>query len=239
MITSLNNRSNRCDVTPESKVGRKDFAVHFGYSANSLDVDQFNLDWRYLVSRLGPYAVLFKVSRLILYYRTLLGPPLGGALYAHLGFRSPFILGIIFAFIDLMGRILIIEKRRSAQGSSNSQPVDEEKAEVNGPCSTQTSPILPPEPLASPKNVKFTRVLLLLLKSPRAIVAGAIGIGYGYAHLRFLRYTYILTRSNSSRILTGLQDTILTMHLNDVWGLTSERVGVVMLAAVIPTIFGM
>ncbi len=39
-------------------------------------------------------------------------------------------------------------------------------------------------------------------------------------------------------VLAGLQDTILSLRLNDVWGLDSSKIGLVMLAAVIPTIFG-
>jgi DHA1 family solute carrier family 18 vesicular amine transporter 1/2 len=41
----------------------------------------------------------------------LLGAPVGGALYGAFGFRAPFIFGIIITFLDLIGRLLIIERK--------------------------------------------------------------------------------------------------------------------------------
>lgn len=41
----------------------------------------------------------------------LCAPPIGGLLYQHFGFRGPFIFDIIIAFIDLVGRMLVIEKK--------------------------------------------------------------------------------------------------------------------------------
>jgi MFS transporter, DHA1 family, solute carrier family 18 (vesicular amine transporter), member 1/2 len=41
----------------------------------------------------------------------LLGPPIGGALYPRFGFRAPFVFGIIAAVIDLIGRLLVIERK--------------------------------------------------------------------------------------------------------------------------------
>lgn len=43
--------------------------------------------------------------------RAILGPPLGGLLYDHFGFRAPFIFGIAVAVVDLIGRLLIIESK--------------------------------------------------------------------------------------------------------------------------------
>jgi MFS family permease len=39
-----------------------------------------------------------------------MGPPLGGVLFEKLGFRAPFILSIAFAAVDLIGRLLVIER---------------------------------------------------------------------------------------------------------------------------------
>ncbi|KAF9021190.1 MFS general substrate transporter [Hymenopellis radicata] len=147
---------------------------------------------------------------------TLMGPPLGGALYSHLGFRAPFVLGIIFAFVDLMGRILIVEKSLDPAATITSSP-DEEKADAptEGRAVDRAQPS---ESAAAPKaSPNFGRVLITLSKSPRALVAGFIGMAYG--------------------LMAGLQDTTLSLRLNDVWGLDSSKIGLVMLAAVIPTIF--
>ncbi|KAF8874067.1 major facilitator superfamily domain-containing protein [Mucidula mucida] len=147
---------------------------------------------------------------------TLMGPPLGGALYSHLGFRAPFVLGIIFAFVDLIGRILIVEKSIGPAATNITSP-DEEKADAptEGNVVERADPS---EIAAAPKaSPNFGRVLITLSKSPRALVAGYIGMAYG--------------------VMAGLQDTILSLRLNDVWGLDSSKIGLVMLAAVIPTIF--
>lgn len=40
-----------------------------------------------------------------------MGPLLGGILYEHFGFRGPIILGIIVTAVDLIGRLLIIERK--------------------------------------------------------------------------------------------------------------------------------
>jgi MFS family permease len=40
----------------------------------------------------------------------LFGPPIGGALNDKLGYRAPFIFGMIFCAIDLIGRLFVIEK---------------------------------------------------------------------------------------------------------------------------------
>lgn len=39
----------------------------------------------------------------------LVGPPVGGALYARWGYRAPFIFTILFTLVDFAGRVLIIE----------------------------------------------------------------------------------------------------------------------------------
>ena len=43
----------------------------------------------------------------------LVAPPIGGALYNHLGFRAPFIFGIIFTAIDFVGRLFVIERKEA------------------------------------------------------------------------------------------------------------------------------
>lgn len=57
----------------------------------------------------------------------LLGPPVGGALNDKLGYRAPFVLGMIVCILDLMGRFLTIEKHDAARwisGASNTESVD-------------------------------------------------------------------------------------------------------------------
>ena len=44
-------------------------------------------------------------------FSLLLGPPVGGALYKPFGIRGPIIFGICVTLLDLLGRLLIIERK--------------------------------------------------------------------------------------------------------------------------------
>ena len=50
-------------------------------------------------------------SMLICVFRMLLGPPIGGALYSRFDFRAPFVFTIIITVVDLIGRLLLIERK--------------------------------------------------------------------------------------------------------------------------------
>lgn len=45
----------------------------------------------------------------------LIAPPVGGALNAKLGYRAPFIFGMIFCVFDLISRLVVIEKDVAAR----------------------------------------------------------------------------------------------------------------------------
>ncbi|CAG8654264.1 9515_t:CDS:10, partial [Acaulospora colombiana] len=51
----------------------------------------------------------------------LIGPPLGGVLHAKLGYRAPYIFCIALCVLDLIGRVLVIE-RETAEKWTHSQP---------------------------------------------------------------------------------------------------------------------
>ncbi|KAF9024728.1 MFS general substrate transporter [Hymenopellis radicata] len=126
----------------------------------------------------------------------LLGPPVGGALYKTFGFRAPFILCIIFAAVDMVGRLLVIEVRPLAEKLRHAA------ADASAPshlCQALT----------------FVGAFLALVRSPRALTAGFIALVFG--------------------IIAALQDTVVALHLKDVWDADSYKVGLVMLAAVAPT----
>jgi MFS family permease len=46
----------------------------------------------------------------------LIGPPVGGALFDRFGIRGPCLFGIIVIAIDLMCRLLLIERREALVG---------------------------------------------------------------------------------------------------------------------------
>lgn len=62
--------------------------------------------------------------------RLLVGLPLGGALYGRWGYHAPFYFGIIVTFIDLISRLLVIERKdaiRWGLDPASSGTVDAEK----------------------------------------------------------------------------------------------------------------
>ena len=134
--------------------------------------------------------------------RLVLGPPIGGALYSRFGFRGPFIFGIIFAWVDLLGRLVIIERKdalkwghdphnpsglpgnggETAISSPNPQDQRGEKVDPNSTEQGETN-INPEGGQPAPrKPLSQVAVLLRLAKSPRAVAASMISLIYGYVY---------------------------------------------------------
>ncbi|EEB99606.1 hypothetical protein MPER_00684 [Moniliophthora perniciosa FA553] len=67
-----------------------------------------------------------------------LGPPIGGALYKTFGFRGVCIFGIIAAFLDLVARLLVIERKVALRYGFDPQgAVSSEESETEGPVTTE------------------------------------------------------------------------------------------------------
>ncbi|KAJ7071382.1 MFS general substrate transporter [Mycena amicta] len=94
----------------------------------------------------------------------LAGPPIGGALYGRWGWRAPFIFGVIMAVFDLVGRLLIIERKDALRWTVD-PPAEEEK-----PASETPSNI---------ENVSLVGVIVRLCKSSRAVVALTLTLLFG------------------------------------------------------------
>ncbi|KXN87562.1 hypothetical protein AN958_08496 [Leucoagaricus sp. SymC.cos] len=156
----------------------------------------------------------------------ILGSPIGGTLYSRFGFRGPFVFTIICASIDLLSRLAIIEPNesrkwgvdptiypRSTSGSSK------ETAQL------VTEGILPREASSEPQSgiesvdcpLSLVQVMLKLFKSSRALVALVMAFVYGFVY--------------------SSQEPILPLHLQSIWGLTSKKVGVFLLALSVPMLF--
>ncbi|PBK85793.1 MFS general substrate transporter [Armillaria gallica] len=142
----------------------------------------------------------------------LVGPPVGGGLYTRFGFRGPFIFGIIVAFLDLAFRFLIIEGKSASKlrPSTTEKPDNEIALEANDSSPTDSIEV-------QNKKVSFVQVLRLLFRSHRALAAAFLTFVYG--------------------IVYSTQEPVISSHLNSVWGLNSSKVGLVLLASVIPTLF--
>lgn len=115
----------------------------------------------------------------------LAGPPIGGALYSHFGFRGPFICGIIVSLIDLIGRLLIIERKDAlrwnidpAAISVDGAELDDEKTAEGPNASTNPSPTAQ-QPEHVVVRLSLVGVIARLFRSPRALVVIAVTFLYG------------------------------------------------------------
>lgn len=128
----------------------------------------------------------------------LVGPPAAGALYERWGFRAPFIFGIIITFVDLLARLLIIERKDAikwgvdpaaytSHSDDNSPPADSEAAAVTTEVQhTQSEKPESSPPSVTPAVTSYTPLGLLwrLLRSSRAMICILNTLVYGYVSLQ-------------------------------------------------------
>ncbi|TFY81606.1 hypothetical protein EWM64_g2406 [Hericium alpestre] len=213
-----------CDVTPEALIGRQ-----LGMAMAGLPVG------------------------------LLIGPPVGGALYGRFGVRAPFIFSMIVTFVDLVGRLLIIEPRDArlwgvdpavalvrieadeekapsvSPGPVENEIVEEKAASgllaaqdatTAGSSSAKTSDngessavskISTPSTGPAPPKISFMQVMWKLMKSLRAVATVINVLIFGTVY--------------------SSQETVLTLHLEHVWGLSAPKAGLVFIAAVVPVLF--
>ncbi|KAI0318746.1 major facilitator superfamily domain-containing protein [Amylostereum chailletii] len=156
----------------------------------------------------------------------LVGPPVGGALFNRFGFRGPCIFGVIMTMVDLLGRLLLVERKEAIKWGFDpaavlEDHVDEERASSDRISSTgPPMETLPAPPLGSvPRNIALSplAVVMKLARSPRALTALTATLLWGLVY--------------------SAQEPALPLHLQDVWGLQSAQVGLVYVAAVVPALF--
>ncbi|KZT67652.1 MFS general substrate transporter [Daedalea quercina L-15889] len=206
-----------CDTVPESSVGRQ-----LGFAMSGLSIG------------------------------FLVGPPVSGALYDKFGFHGPFIFGIIVTTVDLTGRFLVIERKHALRwgldpaappkmdtgaeaADSETMQNSGEEQDIPNPASvseqqkmekenfrtaeTQTQPVDPEAPIAQVLQVRLSllTVLARLMKSVRAEAVFACTLLYGW--------------------ILASQEPALPLHLQAVWNFDPSKVGLVYIAAVVPTLF--
>lgn len=170
--------------------------------------------------------------------------PAGGVLYERLGYRAPFIFSIILVAVDLVLRIFIIEKHHALKWIRAGHEIPNFEAPGYIAAGTSSATLAEPEtsvPLggaAAPRDKhaqehadeversegKHERLpphvlgLLHMLKDPRALTSFAVTLLNG-------------------TIAGGLQDTALTLWVEQQYGLNSLGAGLVFLGIVVPTFF--
>jgi len=126
------------------------------------------------------------------------GPPLGGTLYTHFGFRGPFIFSLAATFLDLIGRVIIIERKHAIQWGYDPAAVtanrghrDSETKRSTLPLDTTTeletgkveeaavSPLPSNSPVDGEKKISLSAVISKLFRSHRALTALIIIFTYG------------------------------------------------------------
>ncbi|KAL1744710.1 major facilitator superfamily domain-containing protein [Schizophyllum fasciatum] len=160
---------------------------------------------------------------------SILGPPVGGALYQRFGFRGPFVFGMGCCVVDLIGRVVIIERKEALRWGVD--PAAEVLSELGNVEAGRDEDKVPPPrssgsevaahaastaSLGQPRRFTAMQVLGKLGHSPRAIVAVAVTFLWGISY--------------------SAQESAMPLHLEDVWGLNSSQVGLIYLAGVIPTL---
>ncbi|KAG5646072.1 hypothetical protein DXG03_004495 [Asterophora parasitica] len=117
-----------CDVVPEAIVGRQ---LGIALSGLSLGKDTFSV-----VSIACIDGIL----------RILIGPPVGGSLYAGFGYRAPFVFAMGAAVLDMIARLLIVERKDALNCGIDPKiynvniPKDSEKGLNQGRTSAETIP---------------------------------------------------------------------------------------------------
>ncbi|KIY45220.1 MFS general substrate transporter [Fistulina hepatica ATCC 64428] len=154
---------------------------------------------------------------------SLVGPPVAGALYGKYGFRGPFIFAIIVSVVDLIGRLLVVERKDALKWEVDPAFVSASIVTVEDTEMAQVAPASSGHPVRSPPEnmnrqpLPFVSVLRRLSQSSRAVATFLITLIYG--------------------IVYASQEPTLPLHLQSVWGLDSSDVGLVYLIACVPTLF--
>lgn len=183
-----------------------------------------------------------------------IGPPAGGAIYQRFGWRGPFVFSIILVVIDLLMRLVIIEKHQALrwvragveiknfeapgynEDKSETEKVQEqEERESETRSEHQSDPRKAPTfnegdvetPLASPKRSPD--------HSTSKLPSHWNGLLSMMRNPRALT-CFAITLLNGF-IVGGLADSALTIYLNEQYGLNSEGAGLVYLAIVVPVFF--
>jgi MFS family permease len=154
------------------------------------------------VSRSGQWWPILSIDIVTIHLgcRVLIGPPVGGALYQRFGFRGPFVFGMIMAVMDLIARIVVIERKEALKwgvdpqmmpSRDTSDPVDQtisvtvpgekgaNEREGNIGEGVITGSTERGEAQVEVKAVSLWSVLGRLCRSPRAVNASALTLIYG------------------------------------------------------------
>ena len=192
---------------------------------------------------------------------SLVGPPVAGILYQRWGFRAPFIFGIIITGIDLLARLLLIERHESMRWGVDPMAVtvsDEvgDPEVASGVAALKRLSVLEPQLAAQEHsdnppvcegedlaNVEIKEEAREGNRGERQPQQSKKHRVTSLPHIVLLK----LVKSPRARVcivvslIWGLiltaQETAIVLHMNRVWGLGPHQAGIALIAAIIPAIF--
>ncbi|BGP54868.1 hypothetical protein JCM8202_003377 [Rhodotorula sphaerocarpa] len=169
-----------------------------------------------------------------------IGPPVGGVLYARMGYRAPFVFSLILVGIDLLLRVLLIEKHIALKYIQAGHDIPNFEApgyvDPRKTTDSQETVATSPEPEATTAEGKAApEGKAVSLSGSRKIPSHWLGLWEMLKSPRAMT-TILLTLLNGF-IVGALQDTGQTIYLEEQYGLTSFGAGLVFLGFVVPTFF--
>ena len=194
----------------------------------------------------------------------LIAPPVAGVLYQRWGFRAPFIFGIVATAIDLLARLLLIERHEAMRWGVDPMAVA---------ISDKVQDLK-----AAPEVIELRRTEKLTDSDSKPVTQESGGDSLVYegeswtdieiggkakesnlreeqlreskqARVTSLPHIVLLKLVKSPRAIVCLvlsvfwgfgwvaQETTVVLHMNKVWGLDSRQAGIAFIAAIVPTIF--
>ncbi|THH30179.1 hypothetical protein EUX98_g4004 [Antrodiella citrinella] len=179
-----------------------------------------------------------------------IGTQLGIAM-SGVSLGGPFIFGIIVTFVDSVGRLLIVERKDALLYDLDNWATKEAVEDVKKQDSEQTlelSPaiVLTEIPLSSPStaiDVDIAEPVVTRTNSPKVQEEKIHVVAPRHTVLGVLGILMRSSRAVSALLITLLfgiiytsQEPTLPLHLQAIWGLSSARIGVIYIAAVVPTL---
>lgn len=194
-----------------------------------------------------------------------IAPPIGGALYKHLGWHAPFIFCIIVCGVDLAARILVVERKDlrrwgvkfDAEGNIidwGDGDVVETKTTFSG--DTKVAPPLAGQPAENEAHAKTTDPEDIDVIAPGGALETAIAAEHEQENAMLPEkpkelgpIQVLITLAKVPRgtvafllvfifgLVIGAYDATLTLRVESVWNKDSDFVGLIYLAAAAPAFF--
>lgn len=173
------------------------------------------------VSTYNGYVTVFYNAGLVI------GPPLGGGLYAKLGHYAPFIFCAALCGVDFVMRLMLIEKKEADKYRTANHNDD-------GPVENVPLEVVTAD-LPTPDQEAGDGIQELALEEQEEIAPAPTSILKEYLSLlrspRLMSNCYV---SFINAVLIGVLDPVLPLFLHDRYGYNSGQSGLVYLAIVIP-----